>query len=596
MSSIGHYANRGLPRPANIPGLGQFTRQCQYLDTIAASEIPRVQVSPEELEEKHRFRLELENICRQVVHSTCPHAGVSLSLQSYGSFASGFATKGADIDLHVSLRGAKYILDSRKQLLHNICAALLTAGFGARLIQRTRVPVIKVCQHPTPGLLTSLKEEANNWYDLSEDGESDVRSVPESPLATSQDVSTGRAGVPFESVNRVPASLMELVSEKRVPNDLKTYAKDFRIRAESLIRSGHLDLTSACSLFLTGIPPSIRPQVKGKIQFDLNDPPSYALEKLEGLVQPAMLATMPTTVDRVEEASLDKPRKSGWTRERKAGPLDFPKEGVGIHADINFGNELALYNSRLLYCYSLCDDRVTPMVLFVKSWAKRRKINNPYSGTLSSYGYVLMVLHFLLNVVQPPALQNLQHFLPKDHTVHLINNKWPVSFFDNTTQLIHLKSQPHWILNTDPLGVLLRNFFHYYARYGPDVIAGGFDWTTHIVSLRTPGGLLHKEDKGWVRAETTLSEELIEVRQRYVLAIEDPFEIEHNVARTVTGPGARAIKDEFRRAWRIVATVGNEKVPVDGGLLDEFVEREEVSDDVVSGVTRALGEPPNGVC
>ena len=596
MSSTGHHANRGPPRPANIPGLGQFTRQCQYLDAIAASEIPRVQVPPEELVEKHQFRLELENICRQVVRSTWPHAGVSLSLQPYGSFASGFATKGADIDLHVSLRGAKHLPDSRKYLLHNIRAALLTAGFGARLIQRTRVPVIKVCQFPTPALLAALKEEANNWYDPSEDGESDARSVPESLLATPQDVSTGRASVPFESVDRVPASLMELVSEKRVPNDLKAYAKDFRIRAEPFIRSRHLELASACSLFLAGIPPSIRPQVEGKIQFDLNDPPSYALEKLEGLVQPAMLATMPATADKVEESAPDKARKPGWSRERKAGPLDFPNEGVGIHADINFGNELALHNSRLLYCYSLCNDRVTPMVLFVKAWAKRRKINNPYSGTLSSYGYVLMVLHFLLNVVQPPALQNLQHLLPKDHTVHLVNNKWPVSFFDNTAQLLHLKSQPHWILNTDPLGVLLRNFFHYYARYGPDVIAGGFDWTTYVVSLRTPGGLLRKEHKGWVRAETTLSEELVEVRQRYVLAIEDPFEIEHNVARTVTGLGARAIKDEFRRAWRIVATIGNDKVPMDGGLLDEFVEGEGMGDDVVSGITQAVGEHAIGGC
>jgi len=193
-----------------------------------------------------------------------------------------------------------------------------------------------------------------------------------------------------------------------------------------------------------------------------------------------------------------------------------------------------------------------------------------------------MVLHFLLNVVQPPALLNLQHYLPKQHTVHLINKKWPVSFFDHTGRLLDLKTQSNLILNTDPLGVLLRNFFHYYARYGLGVIAGGFDWATDVLSLRTPGGLLRKEDKGWVRAETTLSEEQVEVRQRYVLAIEDPFETEHNVARTVTGSGAWAIKNEFRRAWRIVATIGNENLPVDGGLLDEFVEGNGVVDNIVT--------------
>jgi DNA polymerase sigma len=38
---------------------------------------------------------------------------------------------------------------------------------------------------------------------------------------------------------------------------------------------------------------------------------------------------------------------------------------------------------------------VRPLVLTVKHWAKRRKINDASSGTLSSYAYVIMVIHFL---------------------------------------------------------------------------------------------------------------------------------------------------------------------------------------------------------
>lgn len=40
----------------------------------------------------------------------------------------------------------------------------------------------------------------------------------------------------------------------------------------------------------------------------------------------------------------------------------------------------------------------------VKVWTKRRKINNPYRGTLSSYGYVLLVIQFLCHIKQPPLL------------------------------------------------------------------------------------------------------------------------------------------------------------------------------------------------
>jgi terminal uridylyltransferase len=51
--------------------------------------------------------------------------------------------------------------------------------------------------------------------------------------------------------------------------------------------------------------------------------------------------------------------------------------------------------------------------------------------------------------------------------------------------------------------------------------------------------------------------EFKEVRHRYLFAIEDPFELDHNVARTVTHNGIVSIRDEFRRAWRIIKSAGN---------------------------------------
>ena len=41
-----------------------------------------------------------------------------------------------------------------------------------------------------------------------------------------------------------------------------------------------------------------------------------------------------------------------------------------------------------------------------------RKINSPYKGTLSSYGYVLLVIYFLVHVKNPPVLPNLQQMPP----------------------------------------------------------------------------------------------------------------------------------------------------------------------------------------
>ncbi|KAK5276592.1 hypothetical protein LTR16_010962, partial [Cryomyces antarcticus] len=46
----------------------------------------------------------------------------------------------------------------------------LELGFGARLLTRTRVPIIKVCQEPTSELLSALREEREKW-DALPDGE-----------------------------------------------------------------------------------------------------------------------------------------------------------------------------------------------------------------------------------------------------------------------------------------------------------------------------------------------------------------------------------------------------------------------------------------
>lgn len=51
-------------------------------------------------------------------------------------------------------------------------------------------------------------------------------------------------------------------------------------------------------------------------------------------------------------------------------------------------------------------------------------------------------------------------------------------------------------------------------------------------------------------------EETKEIRHRYLFAIEDPFELDHNVARTVTHNGIVSIRDEFRRAWRLIKNIG----------------------------------------
>ena len=298
----------------------------------------------------------------------------------------------------------------------------------------------------------------------------------------------------------------------------------------------------------------------------------------DGAASAAKHPVAPESTDATAAQPAKKEEKP-WFREKVAGPLDFPKSGIGIQCDINFDNPLGIYNTQMLRCYSLCDDRVRPMMLFVKAWAKARKINSSYSGTLSSYGYVLMVLHYLVNVAQPCVCPNLQ--LPwrlpvdlpwqKEGLLNMTINGWAVHFYHHEERLGRLPRIGGIAGNTQPLGALLRGFFRYYAslnaRSHPE---RSFVWMRDVLALRTSDGILSKEHKEWTGARTTIVGGK-EVRQRYLFAIEDPFELDHNVARTVTHHGIVAIRDEFRRAARILEALGRGMRPK-GGLMDEIEE------------------------
>ncbi|ROT41847.1 hypothetical protein SODALDRAFT_326034 [Sodiomyces alkalinus F11] len=331
-------------------------------------------------------------------------------------------------------------------------------------------------------------------------------------------------------------------------------------------------------------------------------------------------------------------------RDRYRDKLEFPETGAGVQCDINFSAHLALHNTLLLRCYSHTDPRVRPLVLFVKHWAKMRGVNTPYRGTLSSYGYVLMMLHYLVNVVQPFVCPNLQQLGPPpppsslrdddpDHPARADETLWCrghyVGFWRDEAEIQRLASLGQLNGNRDSVGKLLRGFFEYYAQTGhmttyPGV--RGFDWGRDVLSLRTPGGLLSKQAKGWTGAKTVVEirnngespaaatstaagplqsasasaptaagphghpnqhpagVDVKEIRLRYLFAIEDPFELDHNVARTVTHNGIVSIRDEFRRAWRIIKAAGNPEAVAQGrvsnpGELLQDVNEVQMKDD-----------------
>ncbi|CAL3967992.1 unnamed protein product [Diplocarpon coronariae] len=358
-----------------------------------------------------------------------------------------------------------------------------------------------------------------------------------------------------------------------------------------------------------------------------DDSDRAVVEKYVELLRSRKFSDPATPKDDTEAALIAKMRalpdptlkSSNKARDRYKDHLEFPKTGVGIQCDINFSAQLGIHNTQLLRCYSQSDPRVKKMILFIKHWAKVRGINTPYRGTLSSYGYVLMVLHYLVNVARPFVCINLQsmnkdpplYLPPAEIQARMTCQGRDVRFWRNEDEIKNLADRKLLNHNHDPIGLLLRGFFEYYAHSGQMSSGGsrGFDWGREVLSLRTAGGVLTKQEKGWVGAKTVIQkttiaapphpssaitpgvdghadvssglqapktpklplktvEETKEIRYRYLFAIEDPFEHDHNVARTVTHNGIVSIRDEFRRAWRLIKGVGKHYEGQEGQLLD----------------------------
>lgn len=182
--------------------------------------------------------------------------------------------------------------------------------------------------------------------------------------------------------------------------------------------------------------------------------------------------------------------------------------------------------------YAKLDKRVQTIGYIVKYWAKRRQINEPYSGSLSSYAYLLMVINYL-QTRNPPVLPCLQQIYDTEQRNPILIDDFDCYFYTEFEQLTYYGQN-----NTETVGQLLIGFYKYYACE--------FDWDNSVVSIRV-GRHLTKVEKQW-------NEKDPENRDNFLIAIEDPFELSHNLGRLVDLENLDIIKYEFQRAYKLLCT------------------------------------------
>lgn len=199
-----------------------------------------------------------------------------------------------------------------------------------------------------------------------------------------------------------------------------------------------------------------------------------------------------------------------------------------INCDICVNNTLALSNTRLISDYARIDSRFRLLGYTVKYWAKRRAINEPYSGTLSSYTYLLMVI-FYLQRRQPPVLPCLQA-LAANVTPRVIVEGYDCTYANGIERF-----QGFGSANRESPAELFIGFLRFFAYE--------FDYFTQVVSPRT-GLLLSKQEKDWAKSEG---------KDKCFLTIEDPFEITHNLGRSVDRQSVKVIRWELENACQLLS-------------------------------------------
>ena len=201
--------------------------------------------------------------------------------------------------------------------------------------------------------------------------------------------------------------------------------------------------------------------------------------------------------------------------------VKFTVPATGTKVDVTVNNTLAVVNTKLLADYCKIDPRLAQLVAIVKHWAKKRGVNDPYRGTLSSYCYVLMCIYHLQSR-HPPVLPVLQSLPP---TLSMSIRGWEVAFFDDVDAL-----QGFGLENKQTLGELVWEFFEYWAWK--------HDYMHGVISIRK-GAVISKDEKDWTRRIGN---------ERHLLCVEDPFELSHDLGRTVDKATRDVMRKEFLRA------------------------------------------------
>ncbi|XP_037397336.1 terminal uridylyltransferase 4 isoform X1 [Pygocentrus nattereri] len=207
--------------------------------------------------------------------------------------------------------------------------------------------------------------------------------------------------------------------------------------------------------------------------------------------------------------------------------VKFEHKQSGLEGDISLYNTLAQHNTRMLATYAALDPRVQYLGYTMKVFAKRCDIGDASRGSLSSYAYILMVLYFLQQR-EPPVIPVLQEIYDGNSMPQRMVDGWNAFFFDDMDEL--RRRLPEFQQNRETVGELWLGLLRFYTEE--------FDFKEHVISIRQRKRLTTFE-KQWTSK---------------CIAIEDPFDLNHNLGAGVSRKMTNFIMKAFINGRKLFGT------------------------------------------
>ncbi|KAA8495023.1 UTP:RNA uridylyltransferase 1 [Porphyridium purpureum] len=251
-----------------------------------------------------------------------------------------------------------------------------------------------------------------------------------------------------------------------------------------------------------------------------------------------------------------------------------------FRVDLCVNNILGCHNTNLLRTYMQMDERVRQLALLIKYWAKRRALNEPYRGTLSSYAYVLLVIFYFQHVLRLlPSLQMLDRngkpCRSESDVPRRIRDGWNVYFYGDGMEIPPRILAGRSAVNASlTMAQIVMGFFEFYAYV--------FDFSNQVVSIRL-GRPIPSHEHTWNKQPCGPGDEFEQAAEpsdhalrdhnlksaetsedapkrtdrlsKHYFQIEDPFDLSHDLGRVIDDVQLGVIREEFTRAFEtLVAT------------------------------------------